>query len=340
MEVCGTHTLAICKYGIRNLLPGNIRLISGPGCPVCVTPNQYLDKAIAYSKQPDIIITTFGDIVRVPGSSSSLEKERARGSIIKVVYSTMDAIKIAQENHSKKVLFLGIGFETTAPTIAASIIEARRRKINNYFILCGNKLIPPVMEALLSEGEIKIDGFICPGHVSTIIGSKPYSFIPERYGLPCVIAGFEPIDILYSIYLLVRYIQTGTATVEVQYKRSVREEGNIKAQKLIQEVLEVTDTEWRGLGLIKNSGLKICRQYKEYDIEEIYPVEIEQARETSPCLCGEILKGLKLPFECLLFGTSCTPWDPKGPCMVSSEGTCAAYYRNKSWPLGQRQYNF
>jgi len=328
MEVCGTHTVAIFRSGIRQILPEKICLLSGPGCPVCVTPNDYLDKAIACTRRKDLIVVTFGDMLRVPGSSSSLEKERSRGGRIEVVYSAMDALEIARSNPDKKVIFLGVGFETTAPTLAATILTARERKINNFFVFSGHKLIPPAMKALVESKELHIDGFICPGHVSTIIGVKPYEFIARDHNLPCVIAGFEPLDILQAIYMLVQQIvNRKKAEVEIQYTRVVKPEGNPKALDLIREVFEVTESMWRGMGNIPESGLKIREKYSGFDAEPSIRIKAECSRENKKCICGEILRGVKIPTDCPLFRTACTPQNPIGPCMVSSEGTCAAHYK-------------
>jgi hydrogenase expression/formation protein HypD len=327
MEVCGTHTVAIFRSGIQNLIPKNISLLSGPGCPVCVTPNKKIDYAIALSREKDVILATFGDMMRVPGSSSSLTKEMSNGSDIHIVYSTMDALKIAQENPSKKVVFFAIGFETTSPTVAASILEAEKLKIRNYYIIPAHKLIPPAMEALLETKELGLDGFICPGHVSTIIGIKPYESISQNYHIPCVITGFEPLDILQSIYFLVKQKEGGLAKVENQYKRCVRKEGNQVALKMLDEVFEIDDSEWRGMGVIRGSGLKLREEYLHFDAEQIFQIETEEPRVPSGCLCGDVLRGIKIPLECPLFDTICTPEDPQGACMVSAEGSCAAYYK-------------
>ncbi|HID94890.1 MAG TPA: hydrogenase formation protein HypD [Candidatus Latescibacteria bacterium] len=326
MEVCGTHTMAVHRYGIKGLLPPNIRLLSGPGCPVCVTSNRYIDKAIAYSKQSDVILTTFGDMVKVPGSRSSLAREMSRGADVRIVYSTTDALKIARDNTERKVIFLGVGFETTVPTVATSILEADRMGMKNYFVLSAHKLIPPAMKALLDGGELKIDGFICPGHVSTITGTQVYEFIPRNYRVPCVVAGFEPVDIMQAIYTLVQQITRGIAEVANQYRRAVRKEGNPKAREVIYEVFEPSDSDWRGIGVIPQSGLMIRQRYRKYDAEANIDVEIEPSAENPRCICGAILRGVKEPLECTLFGSLCTPEHPKGACMVSSEGTCAAYY--------------
>ncbi len=328
MEVCGTHTMAISRSGLRKILSPKLRLVSGPGCPVCVTPNYYLDKAIAYARKQGIIIITFGDMLKVPGSSSSLEKEKASGQDIRVVYSSLDGLKIAQDNPDKKIVFLGVGFETTAPTLGATIKIAKEKNIKNFFVFSGHKTIPPAMRALVSSNGININGFICPGHVSTIIGAIPYAFIPEEYNISCVITGFEPVDIAQGIYMLIEniigHLKPG---VQIQYKRTVKKEGNPRAIQLMQEVFEETDSQWRGLGDIPGSGLKIRDAYRDFDAEKNIEVKVEKTKETMKCICGEVLKGLKTPLDCQLFKKKCTPTNPVGACMVSSEGTCGAYYK-------------
>lgn len=327
MEVCGTHTMVIFRYGIKDLLPPRLHLLSGPGCPVCVTSNEYLDKAIAYASQDGVIIATFGDMVKVPGSKSNLAKEKSEGAQIRVVYSSLEALKIARENPEKKVIFLGIGFETTAPTVASSILIASQEKLPNYFVLSNHKIIPPAMRALVEDGQIKIDGFICPGHVSAITGSKIYEFISRDYGIPCVVAGFEPIDVLQSISLILSQIKSGQAKVENEYKRAVTREGNLKAQSLMEEVFDLDTSNWRGIGEIEQSGLKIRGKYRDFDVEKRFPISIEEPHENPECICGAILKGLKTPLDCSLFKKVCHPTHPVGACMVSAEGTCAAYYK-------------
>ncbi|MBL7081872.1 MAG: hydrogenase formation protein HypD [Candidatus Omnitrophica bacterium] len=328
MEVCGTHTMSIFRSGLRNYLPDNIRLISGPGCPVCVTPNSYLDKAIAYARKDDVIIVTFGDMIRVPGSSSNLEKEKSTGRQVRVVYSCLDALSIAQDNPDKKVIFLGVGFETTVPTLAATIKIAKEKKIRNFFVFSGHKVIPPAMQALVKERSPHIDGFICPGHVSTIIGSKPYEFIVRDYHVPCVIAGFEPVDVTQAIFMLAQQIvEKKSPVVEIQYSRSVKEEGNRKALDLMEEVFESEDSNWRGLGIIPESGLKIKQAFSDFDAELSIEVEVEMTKEDKGCICGAILRGIKTPLDCVLFKKQCRPENPIGACMVSSEGTCAAYFK-------------
>ncbi|MCM8803861.1 MAG: hydrogenase formation protein HypD [Candidatus Omnitrophica bacterium] len=327
MEVCGTHTVSIGRFGIRSLMPENIKLISGPGCPVCVTPTSYIDKAILLSKMKDVILATFGDMLRVPGSFSSLEKEKANGSKIFVFYSPYDALKLAEENLDKIVVFLSIGFETTTPLIAETIKIAKEKNIKNFFILCGSKLIPPIMEFLSQDKEIEIDGFICPGHVSVIIGANSYKFIPDKYKIPCVISGFEPVDILFSIYLILKSLINDRPKVINEYKRVVRDNGNIIAQQVLYSVFEPSDSEWRGIGNVKNSGLRLREEYKEFDIEEKIKINIGEVKEKKSCFCGEILKGKKIPFDCPLFEKICNPSNPVGPCMVSFEGTCSTYYK-------------
>ncbi|MBI5183951.1 MAG: hydrogenase formation protein HypD [Nitrospinae bacterium] len=327
MEVCGTHTMSSYRYGIRELLPSNIRLVSGPGCPVCVSPITYIDKSIAFSDKKDIIITTFGDMFRVPGSVSSLEREKAKGKDIRIVYSPMDSLEIAKQNGDRKVLFLGIGFETTAPLVAATIIQANREGIRNYLVLSSHKTIPEPMQVLLDDNGLEIHGFLCPGHVSTIIGSLPYQFIPDRYKISCVIAGFEPFDILKAILMVIRQVKSKRFSVEIEYSRVVKPEGNRVALRYINEVFERCDAEWRGLGTIPKSGLRIREVYKRFDAEKEIYIEIKEGKGVKGCLCGDILKGKIEPYECSLFSIQCIPDNPLGPCMVSSEGTCAAYYR-------------
>ena len=327
MEVCGSHTMAIYRYGIKSLLPENLHLLSGPGCPVCVTPNAYLDQAIAYARLDDVIITTFGDMMRVPGSTSSLEKERAAGRDIRVVYSTLDALQIARQNPDKQVIFLAIGFETTAPTTAASVLTAASENMDNFFLLCSHKVMPPPMKVLAEAEDLRLDGFICPAHVSTIIGASLYEFLAREYHIPCVIAGFEPLDILQGIWMLIRQCNEGRAEVEIEYHRVARPQGNPVARRIMEHVFAPVDAEWRGLGIIPDSGLKLAPEYAAFDVERQRPVEVEPTRVNKGCLCGQILRGVARPPDCKLYGTICTPENPAGACMVSSEGTCAAYYR-------------
>ena len=326
MEFCGGHTVTIFRYGIRQVLPKTVEMVSGPGCPVCVTANADLDKAIALSQIPDVIITTFGDMIKVPGSRSSLQKAKASGADVRVVYSTTNALEIAEENPAESVIFLGIGFETTAPTIAASILQAEERGIKNYYILSMHKLCPPVNRTLLDSGEVKLHGLICPGHVSTIIGSHPWEFIARDYGIPCVVSGFEPLDILQCVDMLVAQVENGESKVEIAYRRGVRPEGNREALKLMEQVFETCPAEWRGVGEVADSGLKLRKEYQAFDAELAFDIEPGPAYEPVGCICGDILRGVKTPADCRLFGKACTPEYPVGPCMVSSEGSCSAYY--------------
>jgi hydrogenase expression/formation protein HypD len=326
MEVCGTHTVSIFRYGIRGILPEQIRLISGPGCPVCVTPNGDIDLAIALSRQKDTTIVTFGDMIRVPGSTSSLQKEKAEGRDIRIIYSSLEALKIAKEHPGKNVVFLAIGFETTSPTIAVAILRAKQEGLHNLFFLNSQKRVPPALIALLQSKHVKIDGFILPGHVSAIIGTTPYQFIAEEFGRPAVVTGFEPLDILQGIWMLVKQIEENRAAIEIQYRRVVHEEGNPIAVNRIYEVFEKDESQWRGLGLIPDSGYHFKKSYKEMDVRN-FDVEVEPAKEHPECLCGEVLQGIKRPLECRLFKKVCHPENPIGPCMVSIEGTCHTYYK-------------
>ncbi|KPJ56343.1 MAG: hypothetical protein AMJ42_05450 [Deltaproteobacteria bacterium DG_8] len=331
MEVCGTHTVSISKSGIRSLLPPNIRLISGPGCPVCVTSLEDVDRVIMLAAEgkthSTYIIATFGDMMRVPGSHSSLLKEKAKGADIRVVYSPVDALTLARENSDKEVIFFAVGFETTSPTFAATILQAKREGVDNFSIISNNKLIPPAMEALLNDENITIDGFICPGHVSAIIGTTPYQKIANHYHKGCVISGFEPLDIIFSIYLLMHQKSSGTAKVEIEYSRVVRQEGNPKALKTLNQVYELSDAQWRGLGIIPKSGLVLKDEFALYDAAKKFDLPKPEVSEPKGCRCDQVLKGMISPKECPLFATHCTPAEPVGACMVSSEGTCAAYYK-------------
>jgi hydrogenase expression/formation protein HypD len=326
MEVCGGHTMSIQKFGIPSLLPDTINLISGPGCPVCVSDRKYIDQAIAYSRLKDVIITTYGDLIRVPGSTSSLDQERASGADIRIVYSVLDALTIAKDYKDKKIVFLGIGFETTAPSSAAGVIRAQMAGLHNFFLFSSHKIMPPAMEALIDEG-VNLDGYIAPGHVSTITGIGIYENIPKKFGLGCVVSGFEPVDLLKAIYMLVKQVENKDPKVEIAYKRVVKPEGNIKAQQMLEEVFEMRDDWWRGLGVLPKSGMGIREKYQSFDAEKMIPVEVEPTREDKGCICGEILKGLKNPKDCKLFAKACTPSNPVGACMVSHEGSCHAYYK-------------
>ena len=326
MEFCGGHTVTIFRYGIRQVLPPTVEMVSGPGCPICVTANADLDKAIALSQLPDVIITTFGDMLRVPGSYSSLQEAKAGGADVRTVYSTMDALQIAEGNRDKSVVFLGIGFETTAPTIAASVLQAVEKGIKNYYVLSLHKLCPPVLRAILDSGELKLHGLICPGHVSAIIGSRPWEFIARDYGIPCVVSGFEPLDILQSVDMLVNQVESGKSRVEIAYRRGVRPEGNQQALRLMEQVFAPCPAQWRGMGEVPGSGLKFREEYRRFDAEFVFKITPLPTREHAGCICGEVLRGVKTPADCRLFGKTCTPQYPVGPCMVSAEGSCSAYY--------------
>jgi hydrogenase expression/formation protein HypD len=327
MEVCGTHTMAIFKSGLRSLLPKTITLLSGPGCPVCVTAQSEIDAFVALSRQKDVIVTTFGDLIRVPGSGSSLQKETAAGADVRIVYSTMDALTIAKENPDQQIVFLAVGFETTAPTIAASILMAKQMNISNYSIYCAHKIVPPALLALAKQKEIKLNGLLLPGHVSAIIGVNAYQPFFNTYRLPCVVAGFEPADLLQSIFMLVTQIENNQPALENAYNRVVTKEGNLKAQSVMDKVFAITEANWRGIGSIDQSGLALKDEFKAYDAHEKFSISIPYAEEPAGCSCGQILSGIKTPPQCPLYRKTCTPENPVGPCMVSSEGTCAAYFR-------------
>ncbi len=327
MEVCGTHTVSIARNGIKSLMPEGVRLSSGPGCPVCVTSNHDIDRMIALARIPRVTITTFGDMMRVPGSTSSLNAEKAAGADVRVVYSPLDALAIARENPEREVVFVGVGFETTVPTVAKTIQRAALEHLENFSVACSHKTMPRALEAILSDPELSIDALILPGHVSTIIGMKPYEFIAERFGIPGVITGFEPVDILQGIAMLLRQLHEGRAEIEIAYKRGVEPEGNQVALAAIDDVFEPCDAMWRGLGEISGSGLRIRDRYAAYDALRRFEPPVEQTREPKGCRCGDVLRGKIAPNECALFREVCTPEHPIGPCMVSSEGACAAYIR-------------
>ncbi|MCG6878285.1 MAG: hydrogenase formation protein HypD [Deltaproteobacteria bacterium] len=327
MEICGTHTMAIFRHGIRTLLPDTIELVSGPGCPVCVTATEDIDRAVKLAQTKGVIVTTFGDMIRVPGSAGSLQTAQAEGAIVKMVYSTFDALKIASENRDSNVVFLGVGFETTAPTVAAAIQTAHAGGDGNFSVLSAHKLLPPAMDALLSGGNVLVDGFICPGHVTTIIGTSSYEKVVKQYHTPCVVTGFEPVDILQGILMLVEQIESGRSQVEIQYSRGVSPQGNPGALALMEKVFEPCDTPWRGLGNIPKSGLAIRESFADFDAAKRFDLSVPPAHEPPGCLCAVVLRGAAAPPECKLFKNACTPRTPVGPCMVSSEGTCAAYFK-------------
>ncbi len=327
MEVCGTHTMSIYRYGLKWMLPENVNLLSGPGCPVCVTGNEYIDRAVALARRDDVILSTFGDMMRVPGSSSSLERERAAGHDVRVVYSTLEALDLARENPDKEVVFLGVGFETTVPTIAASILVAMAEGLKNFTVASANKTVPKALAAIAS-GELRLKGFLGPAHVSTIIGAEPYGFLPRDHGLGVVIAGFEPLDVLHSIDMLCAQVAEERPAVELQYARIAKADGNPKAREITSRVFEPCDANWRGIGVIPGSGLALREDFASFDADRKFPdLDIEALREHVGCICGDILQGLAQPEDCKLFGGACTPESPVGACMVSSEGTCAAHFK-------------
>ncbi|MBD3367808.1 MAG: hydrogenase formation protein HypD [Candidatus Eisenbacteria bacterium] len=331
MEVCGTHTVAIGRAGIRSLVPEELRLLSGPGCPVCVTPLGEIDQTIEAARRPDVTVATFGDMMRVPGSESSLERERAAGADVRVVTSALDAVKLASEEPSREIVFIGVGFETTSPTVAAALLEAERRDVPNVSVFPFFKLVPPALEFLVGVPDRALDGFLCPGHVSSIIGSNAYEPVAREAGIPCVVTGFEPLDILAGIVMLLEQVRDvrsgGAARVETQYSRAVRPEGNPTARSLLDETFDTADAEWRGIGAIPASGYVLSQDLMHRDAAAKLGIERPEPAEPEGCICGAIMLGRKLPGDCPLFGTDCTPRDPVGPCMVSSEGSCAAHFR-------------
>jgi hydrogenase expression/formation protein HypD len=324
MEVCGTHTMAVARYGLRQLLPPGMKLVSGPGCPVCVTAIGDIDRAVAIARLPNVILTTFGDLVRVPASRSTLAEERAAGADVRVVYSALEAVDLAEASPGKEVVFIGIGFETTAPTVAAAIVTARRRRLPNFSVLCLHKTMPAPLRALLDAGETPLNGFLLPGHVGVITGSLVYSFLADDYGVGGVVAGFEPDDVLRALLTLVGQQRPA---VEIEYGRAVSPEGNVVAQRILADVFHPADADWRGLGVIPGSGLLIAPEYVEFDAERRFSVDPGPPVEPPGCRCGDVLRGLIDPSVCPLFGRRCTPESPVGACMVSSEGACAAHYR-------------
>lgn len=335
MEVCGTHTVSLFRSGVKSLLPAGLRLVSGPGCPVCVTSQAYIDVACELAARPDVTICTYGDMVRVPGRHDSLEGLRARGATVRVVYSARDAVQLAGRNGDRKVVFLAVGFETTAPATAAAVLEADRSDPGNFFILPAHKLVVPAMEALLSAGDVPIDGFLCPGHVSVVIGAGAYERIVEHYRKPCVVAGFEPPGMLEGILRLVLQVAGGRAEVENVYRTAVRREGNPTARGLVSEVFEPAPAVWRAMGTIDASGLELRSKYKRFDALAHFGLELGADYEPAGCLCGQVIQGKVDPTHCPLFGRECTPRRPVGPCMVSSEGTCAAWYKYRRPPYSR-----
>lgn len=327
MEVCGTHTMAIARAGIRKLLPPWIELISGPGCPVCVTSQSDIDYAVEIARIKNVIMATFGDMMRVPGSRGSLDEVKRSGADVRVVYSCLDALGVACAHPHKRVVFMGVGFETTSPTVAATILEAKKRGVKNFFVLSSFKLIFPALTLLAQSEKLRVDGFICPGHVSVITGSAPYQKIARRYKISCVITGFDEIDIIKGIKRLIEQVSTRVYKVEIEYRRAVKKEGNVKAMRILDKVFKAKDAQWRGLGIIKRSGLKLRKEFRYFTAEREFKIVLPKAVEPKGCLCGEVLQGIKSPRDCRLFKKACTPQHPVGPCMVSSEGTCAAHYK-------------
>jgi hydrogenase expression/formation protein HypD len=326
MEICGGQTHTIVKYGIESLLPVKISLVHGPGCPVCVTPLEMIDKAIAIASRPEVIFTSFGDMLRVPGSSQDLLTVKAEGGEVRMVYSPLDALKIAKQNPDREVVFFAVGFETTAPANAMAVWQAKRLGLKNFSILCSHVRVPPAMEAILSSENHRVQGFLAAGHVCTVMGYGEYLPIAERYRVPIVVTGFEPVDILQGIAMTVQQLEGGRAEVQNQYARSVRREGNVLAQQILTEVFEPTDRKWRGIGDIPMSGFRLKGVYSEYDAEARFALTEIQVRESPLCIAGLVLQGLKKPQDCPAFGAACTPESPLGAPMVSSEGACAAYY--------------
>lgn len=331
MEVCGGQTHSIVRFGVDELLPTDITLVHGPGCPVCVTPQRVIDQALLVAAAPNVIFCSFGDMLRVPGTKNDLFTVRATGGEVRIVYSPLDAVKIARENPTKEVVFFAVGFETTAPTTAMAVYQASREGLSNFSVLISHVRVPPAMETILSSPENKVQAFLAAGHVCTIMGIAEYQPIAERYRVPIVVTGFEPLDLLEGIYLCVKQLAHGDVSVQNQYARSVRSAGNQKAQELLDEVFEVCNLEWRGLGEIQESGLKLRAPYQPFDAASRFELDDVQAEENSECISGLILQGLKKPADCPAFGGRCTPEHPLGATMVSSEGTCAAYYRYRAY---------
>jgi hydrogenase expression/formation protein HypD len=327
MEVCGGHTHTIYKHGIENLLPESVELVHGPGCPVCVIPMGRVEDAIAVAETPGVIFTSFGDMMRVPGADGNLLEAKARGADVRMVYSPLDALRIAEANPDRQVVFFAVGFETTAPSTAVTLLKAKERGVTNFSVFCNHVTIVPPVKAILESPDLRLDGFLGPGHVSTVIGNRPYRFVPAVYGKPLVTAGFEPLDILQAIVMLVRQLNDGRCEVENQYTRAVHDEGNPRALAILAEVFELRPHfEWRGLGFISQSALKLNDAFADYDAELRFNVPGVRVADPKACQCGEVLKGVIKPWECKVFGTACTPETPIGTCMVSSEGACAAYY--------------
>ncbi|GEL20522.1 hydrogenase formation protein HypD [Pseudonocardia asaccharolytica] len=327
MEVCGGHTHTIYRHGLEHVLPESVELVHGPGCPVCVIPMGRIDDAIWLAEQPDVIFTSFGDMMRVPGSKGSLLDAKARGADVRFVYSPLDSLRLAVDNPDKKVVFFAVGFETTAPSTAVTLVRARELGVTNFSVFCNHVTIVPPIKAILDSPDLRLSGFLGPGHVSTVVGIRPYRFVPETFGKPLVVAGFEPLDVLAAVAMLLRQIREGRCEVENQYSRVVRPEGNPAALALLGQVFELRPHfEWRGLGFISQSALRMRAEFAGFDAEQIYEMPGVRVADPKACQCGEVLKGVLKPWECKVFGTACTPETPIGTCMVSAEGACAAYY--------------
>ncbi|GAB4545710.1 MAG: hydrogenase formation protein HypD [Anaerolineae bacterium] len=329
MEVCGGQTHAILRFGVDELLPAQIELLHGPGCPVCVTPVELIDKALAIAAQKDVIFTSFGDMLRVPGTRTDLLAQKALGADVRMVYSPLDALKLAQEHPTKQVVFFAVGFETTAPANAMAVVQARKLGISNFSLLVSHVLVPPAIEAIMSAPSCRVNGFLAAGHVCAVMGYTEYEPLAEKYHIPFVVTGFEPLDIMQGIYHAVKQLEEGRAEVENQYARAVTREGNLGAQRLMQEVFEIRGRKWRGIGEIPQSGYGLRAEYAQFDAEKRFEVASVTAEESAECISGLILQGAKKPNQCAAFGTRCTPEHPLGATMVSGEGACAAYYRYK-----------
>lgn len=329
MEVCGGQTHTILRYGIEDLLPPNISLLHGPGCPVCVTPIEVIDKAIQIASTKDVILASFGDMLRVPGSKSDLLNVKANGGDVRILYSPLDTIKLAEQNLDKKVVFFAVGFETTAPSIAMIISEAEKRGLNNLSVLCSHVLVPPAIELILSSSDSNVNAFLAAGHVCTIMGYEEYIPLAEKYTTPIIVTGFEPLDILHGVYFAVKQLEEKRYEVENQYSRSVRKEGNTSAKQLLERIFEVCDQKWRGIGTIPNSGLKLKDEFAKFNADLIFDLKEYSHEESKLCIAGLVLQGVKKPMQCSAFGLQCTPEHPLGAPMVSSEGACAAYYLYK-----------
>jgi hydrogenase expression/formation protein HypD len=326
MEFCGGHTVSIARYGLRSMLPGTVRLLSGPGCPVCVTPVSSIDRMLAVAEKDEVISATYGDMLRVPGSHGNLIDLRSRGADVRVVYSSYDAVELARENPGREVVFFGIGFETTAPATAAAVLKARGQGLRNFSVISAHKTTPGIIKVLLDSPELRLNGLICPGHVSVITGVAPYEYA-AAHGIPCVISGFEPLDVMQSVLMLVEQVEQSRSEVEIQYRRGVRAEGNARARELLDEVFMACDSDWRGMGTVPGTGLALRGEFEQWDAARRFELRLPEPSEPSGCICGRILRGAASPEDCGLFGTRCIPSNPVGACMVSSEGACQARYR-------------